>query len=248
MSDSAPPADEPQAQSEPQTRRRPSRRTMTLLGVPLAVVTVLSYIGDAIMPGLVDEHPLVLLALNPRNRNLILVTNQLDPWSYYTVGFVRLILTDPLWFLLGYWYGETALRWAERRTRTFGETLRMLERGFGKAAYPLVFVVPNSWICLFAGSAGMSVPVFVALNFGGTIARLYLVRVLGETFEAPIDAVLDFIGEYRLPLLALSVVLVAVMGALEYRKGGGELEGLTHLDEEMAETDAELHHGDPEAR
>ncbi len=238
MADAAP-ADEAR-----KPRRKPSRRTITLIGVPLAVVTILSYIGDSIMPGLVDEHPLLLLALNPRNRNLVLVTNQLDAWSYYTVGFVRLVLTDPLWFLIGYWYGETALRWAEKRTRTFGETLRFLERGFGKAAYPLVFVAPNNWICLFAGSAGMSVPVFLVLNVSGTLARLYLVRLLGETFEAPIDAVLDFIREYRVPLLVLSVVIVAVMTVLEYRKGGGDLEGLTHLDEEMAETEAERHRDD----
>ncbi len=242
MSDATPPTE------ARQPRRKPSRRAITVLGIPLAIITLLSYIGDAIMPGLVDEHPLLLIALNPRNRNLVLVTNQLDAWSYYIVGFFRLVLTDPLWFLIGYWYGETALRWAEQRTKTFGETLRVLERGFGKAAYPLVFVVPNNWICLFAGSAGMSIPVFIALNVSGTIARLWLVRVLGETFEAPIEAVLDFIRDYRLPLLALSIVIVAVMAALQYRKGGGELEGLTHLDEEMAETDAEVHHDDADPR
>ena len=31
----------------------------------------------------------------------------------------------------------------------------------------------------------------------GTIARLYLIRRLGEAFERPIDEVLDFIARYR---------------------------------------------------
>lgn len=224
----------------PIVRRRPSKRAVTLLAIPLACVAAVSVAGDAIMPGIVDEHPLLLIALNPRNRNLVLATNQLDAWSYYTVGFFRLLLTDPLWFLLGYWYGETALRWAEQRTRTFGDTLRWLERGFSKAAYPLVVVAPNNWICLFAGSAGMGLATFFVLNIAGTIGRLYLIRVLGEQFESPIGEVLDFIGEYRLPLLVLSIIFIGTMAFLEYRKGGGELEGITHLDEELAETEAEL--------
>ena len=224
----------------PIVRRRPSKRAVTLLAIPLACMAVVSVTADAIMPGIVDQHPLLLIALNPRNRNLVLATNQLDAWSYYTVGFFRLLLTDPLWFLIGYWYGETALRWAEERTRTFGETLRWLERGFAKAAYPLVVIAPNNWICLFAGSAGMGLATFLLLNVAGTIGRLYLIRVVGEQFESPIDAVLDFIAEYRLPLLALSILFIGTMAALEYRKGGGELEGLTHLDEELAETESEL--------
>ena len=47
--------------------------------------------------------------MNARNRNLILVTNQLDAVSYYVVGTLRLLLSDPLFFLIGYWYGDTAL-------------------------------------------------------------------------------------------------------------------------------------------
>ena len=40
------------------------------------------------------------------------------------------------------------------------DPMRQWERWFGKAAYPLVFVAPNNFICLFAGAAGMSVPAF----------------------------------------------------------------------------------------
>ena len=44
---------------------------------------------------------------------------------------------------------------AEKRTRTFGGTMRRAESWFGKAAYPLVFIAPNNFICLFAGASGM---------------------------------------------------------------------------------------------
>ena len=96
----------------------------------------------------------------------------------------------------------------EQRTKTYGSMLRQWERWFHKAAYPLVFIAPNNVICLFAGAAGMSVPAFFITNVTGTIARLYLIRRLGEAFERPIDEILDFIARYRLPLLVgLDLVL-----------------------------------------
>src|SRR5688572_4159952 len=161
-------------------RRRPSRRALTLVSVPLIFLVIISYVGDAMAPSLVDRHPAWLIALNARTRNLALVTNDLDPWSYYGIGFVRLVVSDPLFFLLGYWYGDAAVEWMERRTRTWGQMLRQIEKWFGKAAYPLVFIAPNNYICLFAGAAGMSIRAFVVLNVTGSLFRLWLVRLFGK--------------------------------------------------------------------
>jgi membrane protein DedA with SNARE-associated domain len=237
MPDSVPLEDDDQHD----TRRRPPKRALAYIAAPLIALIVIANIGDALAPGLVDTHPLVLIMMNARNRNLILVTNYLDAFSYYVVGTVRLLISDPLFFLLGYWYGDNALKWMERRTKTFGETLRMVEKGFGKASYPLVFIAPNNFICLFAGAAGMRVGTFFALNLSGTITRLYLIRRLGEAFERPIDDVLDFIKEYRLPLLAVSIVAMIIIVFRESK--GGEIDSLAHLDEELdkaaAATEAE---------
>jgi membrane protein DedA with SNARE-associated domain len=216
-------------------RRRPSRRTLTLVSVPLIVITVVSYVGDAIAPTLVDTHPAWLMALNSRTRNLALVTNEVDPWTFYGIGMTRLLLSDPLFFLLGYWYGDAAVTWMERRTNTWGTMLRQVEQWFGKAAYPIIFVAPNSYVCLFAGAAGMPVKAFFAVNIAGTVARLWLVRRFGEAFEAPIDDVVGWIGEYRLPLLALSISLVVLSIFLEAKKGETEVESLAHLEEELEE-------------
>lgn len=217
----------------PQDQRTPpGPHTLKLLAVPIVILIVVSNVGDALAPRLVDTHPLQLLAMNARNRNLILVTNQLDAVSYYVVGTLRLLLSDPLFFLVGYWYGDTALEWMERRTKSFGRTLRQWERWFGKAAYPLVFVAPNNYICLFVGAAGMSVPGFFAVNLAGTVVRLYLIRRLGEQFEAPIDDVLGFIADYRTPLLVLSVLVFGGLMVNELRRGKDELESLTEAVEE----------------
>ena len=60
----------------------------------------------ALAPTLVDTHPLLLIAMNARNRNLALTTNLLDPIPYYVVGFTRLVISDPLFYLLGFFYGR----------------------------------------------------------------------------------------------------------------------------------------------
>ena len=216
-------------------RRPPGQHTLKVLAVPIVVLIIVSNVGNALAPKLVDTHPLWLIAMNSSNRNLILVTNQLDALSYYLVGTLRLLLADPLFFLIGYWYGDTAITWMEGRTKSFGHTLRQMEGWFSKAAYPLVFLAPNQYICLFAGAAGMSVGAFFATNLAGTLVRLYLIRRLGETFEQPIDDVLGFIQDYRTPLLIASVALFAFTTVNELRKGG---EGLEELAEAVEEEDA----------
>jgi membrane protein DedA with SNARE-associated domain len=217
------------------TAGRPDRRRLTLLVAPIIGLIVISNVGDASAPHLVDHHPLLLLAMNARNRNLLLVTGELDAASYYIVGTLRLLLSDPLFFLLGYWYGDTVLSWMEQRTKTFGQTLRQIEGWFGKAAYPLVFIAPNNYICMFAGASGMSVPGFFAVNTLGTLARLYLIRRLGERFDGPIDNVLDFIRDHRTPLLIISVSLFAVVMVNELRRAktdfGALAEAVEHEDE-----------------
>ena len=207
-------------------RTPPGRHTLKLLVVPIVALIVISNIGDALAPKLVESNPLLLIAMNARNRNLILVTNQLDAFSYYAVATARLLLSDPLFFLIGYWYGDTALSWMESRTKTYGSMLRQWERWFQKASYPLVFIAPNNVICLFAGAAGMSAPAFFIINITGTITRLYLIRWLGEAFERPIDDVLDFIARYRVPLLVISISFFAVMMVRELRQSGEDMEAL----------------------
>ena len=209
--------------------RRPSRRQLLLVIGPIIALVVLAYVGDALTTTWADRHPLALILLNARTRVLVLTTNQLDAWSFYLAAGLRLLISDPLFYLLGYWYGDGALQWVERRSKSFGEQVRLYERAFSKAAYPLVAVAPNPWICLFAGASGMRLPVFFALNVTGTIGRLYLIRRLGEAFESPIASVLAFFGRYRLPLLVASVALVLFVVWSDRRSQKSEIGALMEL-------------------
>lgn len=200
-----------------------------MIVVPLIGLVIAAQLGDALAPSLVDGHPLLLISLNARNRNLILVVNQVEPVWFFVVGTLRLMASDPLFYLLGYYYGDSAVEWVERRSRRWGEWVRQFEDVFRKAAYPLIFIAPNNLICVLAGSSGMRPGVFFVLNLTGTITRLVLITWLGEQFEQPIDWVLDFIREYRWWLLALSVTVVAAMALNEIRAGTSEVGALKRL-------------------
>lgn len=221
-----------QEEDGPARRGAPSRRHLVAVMVPIVALIICSNIGDALTTSWAEEHPLALILLNSRNRILVLTTNQLDAFSFYVVGSLRNLVADPLFFLLGVWYGDGAIRWLEERSPTYGEIARKVEQGFGKAAYPLVLLAPNQWICLLAGAAGMSVPIFLVLNLLGTAGRMVLIRELGQQFESPIDSVLGFFSEYRLPLFIASIVLVLLSVVVQRRTGGGELGAIRDLDRE----------------
>jgi membrane protein DedA with SNARE-associated domain len=215
----------------------PSRLALTLVVAPLVVMVAAGYVADAFWADLVNSNPLLLLMLSARNRYAILVVNQLDPAVYYTVGTIRLLLPDPLFYLLGFWYGDAAVRWMESRTATYGQMLRRLEVMFRKWGHPLVFVFPNNPICLFAGAARMPVPIFAALNVAGTITRLVLIALVGEAFQDPIDAVLGFVADYRIPILIASVVIVGFTVWSETRQGTSEIDQLRRIEHELDDGD-----------
>lgn len=212
------------------TRPQPSRRAVVVVGTLIAVLVIANNVGNIFATTLARDHPAVLITLNSTNRMLLLTTNQLDAFPYFTIGSLRLLVADPLFFLLGRWYGDAAIRWVERKWASQGQVLRMFERGFQRYAYAFVFIAPNNMVCLLAGAGSMPLAGFMAANLAGTATRLLLIRWLGDALFSPIDAVLDFFEEYRLPLLIVSVVLVAASVLNDRRKGTDELHAVEELE------------------
>jgi len=122
----------------------------------VGILLVASNVGNLFYATLVVRHPAVLLALTSTNRVLVGVTNQLDAVSYYGIGFVRLLVADPLFYLLGLFYGDAAIRWIERKMGDGAASIIWFEKAFNKARYPIVLVAPNNPVCLLA--AGRSWP------------------------------------------------------------------------------------------
>jgi membrane protein DedA with SNARE-associated domain len=203
----------------------------------VAVLVVGSFIGQALSPTLVNDAPLLLIVLNPRSSFLLLVSHQVELWAFLAVGFVRLVIGDPILYLLGLWYGDAARRFLRDQGGGFDGMIGWLDRWFPRIGPVLVFVAPNTWVCLLAGISRMRVRVFAVLNVSGTIARLFLVWWLADVFREPLESVLDFFARYQWPATAVMVGLVFVQALVSRRRGGGELGQLQRLEDEISGDD-----------
>lgn len=222
--------------------RRRRRRVLVAFVVPMGVLQVLNLVGGALSPTLLVDAPLLLIGLNPQLRHLILVSPSVDPVPFFLVGTARLLLSDPLFFAFGRRYGDVGIRWLERKLGEGSRPVLWFETLFRRAAYPMVAIAPNNIICLLAGATGMRVGVFVALNVGGTVARLLLIRAFSGVFEGPILELTGWIADNRLWLTGLTIVAVAALALRGARRGELEIESPEDLEHELEEAEADLDH------
>ena len=213
----------------------PNRRRLRFLLAIIVALTAINAVGDILAAGLVKTHPLWLIALNSRKRWILAVVPNTDLAPFFVIAVLRQLVSDPLYYVLGRWYGDAGARWLERKMGEGGSVVRWLESGFARAAWPMVVVFPNPIICMLAGASGMPPLLFAALNLGGTIAAIAIFRTFGDVFGGPIEAVTGFLNDYRLPIMAVSFVLVALNVAVGRRKGTAELESVSTLERELAE-------------
>lgn len=214
-------------------RRKPSRRTLALIVTPLIAMWVAGVVGNALTPTLVAKHPLLLVFLEPRNRNLILVSQKVDQVPFMLVGFFRRVLTDPLYYLLGYLYGEAAVRWVERRMGDAGSLVRGLEKAFARAGPAVVFISPGALVCVLAGATRMRPLVFASMNVLGTVAILFVLYAFGDVFAGPVNAVNRFISRNFRWLTAFSIGATALWLFDQRRRGKLEVESVSEIAEQL---------------
>ncbi len=208
----------------------PTARQRNAVFALIGTTIVLGWIGDAFWGSLVDRQPLLLILLNAKPRYLVLTVNDLDPWVYYPVATFRLLCTKPLVWLVGAWYGDRAVGWAERRSQRGAGLIRWVEHHFGRFGWVVIAITSNNVVCLLAGSAGFSLAWFMVLAVAGTLVRLWLIALVGDVLSAPIDDLIAFVAEHRVPVVVAS--LVVVLGGLwwQHRRGRSSLDELVDLE------------------
>ncbi len=227
-------ADDDALEEEPLPRH--ARWKLVALFTPIGAVIVAGYIAAAFWGKLVDSHPLVLIALSPINRWLLLTTNELSAWSYYSVGMLRHLFPDPLMYLVGLWFGHRAIKWAAETypvvKKLTGEDGRGLEDpARRKILYPLALLAPNNWVSLLAGASRLPFKVFITLNAVGTALRLLICRWLGYLLDDEITRLVDWVARYSNWVTLASIILVLAGMSLQMARGTGELAGLGRIEE-----------------
>lgn len=211
-----------------------------LLVAPIVVFVTVGTIANAIHPALVKNHPLLLVALEPRLRWIILVADKVSFWPLLIWGTLRRLGSDPFYFTLGYLYGDNAVAWAEKRFDANTGTIRRIEKVSQKAGYILVFLSPGALVCVLAGATGMSPLLFVALNVVGTVTTVIVLYNFASVVEGPVDAINNFYSDNFKWLTIVSILLTALYIWNQARRGKTEIQSLASLEEELGGPDGDL--------
>jgi membrane protein DedA with SNARE-associated domain len=183
-------------------------QTRLLVGTLIALVVGMQ-VGDAAAPALLTGAPLVLVALNPRARNLLLASASVPAPLLVAVALTRRMASVPIIYRLGALHGTGALNWVDRHFRRIGRLTRAVERWFHRRRNLAVMVFPGGLTAFLAGDTAMPAGLLTVLTGLGFLARLLFVLGLGELFSGPVDAVVGYIGEHQWQLTVLTVTLTA---------------------------------------
>lgn len=196
-------ADVPEVSEE---QPKPSRRTLVLLVTPIVIITTMGLIASAFTPTLATRHPLLMIALDARNRFLVLA-REVDIVPFVIVAVLRRSFSDPLFYLLGRYYGDNALRWLQKKGGA-GDLVPFTEKLFKRAGYPMVFAFPGAIVCALAGQTGMSPVGFMVANLAGTLTAVFAVRRFSSTIASPVEGLLEFFSRNLVATTAVSIGLV----------------------------------------
>jgi membrane protein DedA with SNARE-associated domain len=192
-------------------RHRSRRRLGFLLGA-FATLSALSIVGTILSARLVNHAPVLLLALSPANRHLLLTSAAgVNPVAYTAVAGLRYVVGGTVLYLLGRDYGDACRAWLERQPGGVPGSVRLLEKGFHAAWWAVVPVMVGSNAArLLAGARKIPARTFAVLLGLGIAGRLALFWYLGRRFRASLEHVLDFIDRYQWWIIAAFVVVTMV--------------------------------------
>lgn len=200
-------------------RRRPSRAVLAITLFPIVTIMAIGTIINIVFRAyLTAEHPLLLLMNDPRTINMLLVESRLDWWSYYPVVIIRRLIADPSHFLLGYWFGRSAIQWIKRHSPELGDMAVKLEGWFPRFGWLLVLVYPHALVMVIAGASTMRFRTFFALDFIGVLVAAIAVDLFGDLIEPQVKWLNSLISDYWIPLTIFSIGLFLLMYVISGRK------------------------------
>lgn len=179
---------------------------MSLLGPFLALAAV-STVAAAFAPALLVTNPLLLIALSPMPRHLVLVAPDAPTLAFYAIAVGRLFLADPFMYLLGREFGDDAIAYFAEKAGRSGKWLLRFDGLFKKVSPLLLFLWPGPMFCALAGASGMSPLRFSLLCVAGTFNAVTFMRLFGESFSGPMMAMRAFLEQNTMSATVVTVLL-----------------------------------------
>ena len=182
------------------------------------VLSAGSMLGTASSLYLVNHYPLLLIALSPLGRHLVLVAPAVNPVAFLLVSVGRRMLFYLASFHLGRAVGPAAIVWIETRAVYTGRFVRFIERLFNRAPRAVVLLFAGPTVSVLAGIAGLRARVFAALATTGLALRMLAIVGFADWLRVPIEALLELIDAYWLPGTIAIVAAIAIHRTLQWRR------------------------------
>lgn len=205
------------------SRPLPKALPYVLFGI-VAVITVIGTITGGAAPKLLEDHPLLLVLGSPRYRWIVLVAPEVNAFVLIIVAWLRLLLSDPVYFLIGWYYGDKAIIFFESLLGK--QTMDSTRRFFEKATWVLSAFAAGPVICAIAGLARVNPKRFFKLDIIGTLIISILLRLFAEALKGPLESLIDFNKKYSKWLLIITVsvmVIALVRSASKFKSLSGEV-------------------------
>ncbi len=218
--------DEPDIERTIAMPKRPRWTNLLVLGA--VGLWVLGFVTATLTSTLLKDHPLGLIALSPRYRNFILTASRVDIAPFMIVGVLRLLASDPLYFLIGKYFGDSAIRWFTRMlggAEGGGKLIVKTEQWFNGprkwVAYVLSTFFAGPIVCILAGAGKMRTRTFFILDAMGTVVVVLVLKLFSKPLDPIVKAIVAFNGKYT-----KWITIVAVLGVILSLTLGGKKDGL----------------------
>jgi hypothetical protein len=184
------------------------RRCLSVLGI----LSFGSMVGAASSLYLVNHSPLLLIALSPLGRHMLLVAPIVDPVAFVAVAVLRRMLFYFACFQLGRGLGPSGVVWLEARAARFARFVRWIEALFKRAPHLVVLLMAGPTVSGLAGMSGIRTVPYLSLATASLVMRMLFILGFAEILRGPIMEVLDWIDENWVP-----GTLVLVLATLVYQ-------------------------------
>ena len=195
----------------------PATAVRALAVAALVVPQVLVLLVQGAAPLLLREAPLLLLALHPFEPWSVLVAARTDALAFVAVVVGVRIVPACGGYLVGRWYGTTALerlsrsRWLHRRAHA----PRLLSR---RTAMVLLVLFPGATASVLAGVTRLRATTFLPLMLTGLVLGALLSRTLAALAAGPVTALASFLDRHVILLGAAVMVIAALVEVLQRRR------------------------------
>ena len=117
-----------------------------------ALLTAMGTAGAAFMPTLLVYNPLLLIAVSPLPRHLVIAAPHVAIIPFVLVASARRMLTSGVGYAIGRTYGDGGIAWAQARYPSMRGALDVLQKAFDTAAPLVIFLAPGPLIAALAGA------------------------------------------------------------------------------------------------